>query len=33
MIQQGQNVTKDLQPDRLNVTLNEDGTVFSVYHG
>jgi len=26
-------VTKDHEPDRLNVVLREDGTVSHVYHG
>ncbi|KAL1857113.1 hypothetical protein VTK73DRAFT_8103 [Phialemonium thermophilum] len=33
VIEPGQMVTKDFNPDRLNVHLKEDGTVSHVSHG
>ncbi len=33
VIEEGQMVTKDFNPDRLNVHLNKDGTVSHVNHG
>ncbi|KAK4191924.1 hypothetical protein QBC35DRAFT_485091 [Podospora australis] len=33
VIQPGMMVTKDFQPERLNVHVNEDGTVSHVSHG
>ncbi|KAL5615571.1 hypothetical protein BROUX41_005614 [Berkeleyomyces rouxiae] len=33
IIQQGQNMTRDLNPGRLNVMLDGDGTVRNVYYG
>ncbi|KAI0597791.1 hypothetical protein F4775DRAFT_593026 [Biscogniauxia sp. FL1348] len=33
VIRPGMMVTKDFQPDRLNVHVNDDGTVSHVQHG
>jgi hypothetical protein len=33
VIQPGMMVTKDFKPDRLNVHVNDDGTVSHVTHG
>jgi hypothetical protein len=33
VIEPGSMVTKDFRPERLNVQVNEDGTVSHVYHG
>ncbi|KAK3324101.1 hypothetical protein B0T19DRAFT_443540 [Cercophora scortea] len=33
IVQPGQMVTKDFVPERLNVHVNEDGTVSHVVHG